>query len=185
MASAAVSAMASAAVSAMASAAVSAMASAAVSAMASAAVSAVASAAVSAVASAAVSAVASAAVSAVASPVASAAVSAAVITVDTECSTVSVTNPSIAEEVKQQISRINMPGRSTPASIHAVSLTEKRSAVEKFELQTTCREQQPLTTQEMIRYRQYYKKKQDKLSEYIQELQCDYFPSCLLEVILR
>ncbi|XP_069191373.1 uncharacterized protein [Procambarus clarkii] len=61
----------------------------------------------------------------------------------------------------------------------SVSLTEKRSAVEKFELQKRCREEESLTIQEMITWLQYYKKKRDKLSEYIQELQCDSFPSCL------
>ncbi|XP_069171810.1 uncharacterized protein [Procambarus clarkii] len=61
----------------------------------------------------------------------------------------------------------------------SVSLTEKRSAVEKFELQKRCREEESLTIQEMITWLQYYKKKKDKLSEYIQELQCDTFPSCL------
>lgn len=63
-----------------------------------------------------------------------------------------------------------------------VSLTEKRSAVEKFELQKRCREEESLTIQEMITWLQYYKKKRDKLSEYIQELQCDSFPSCLCKV---
>ncbi|XP_069193768.1 uncharacterized protein [Procambarus clarkii] len=61
----------------------------------------------------------------------------------------------------------------------SVSLTEKRSAVEKFELQKRCREEESLTIQEMITWLQYYKKKRDKISEYIQELQCDSFPSCL------
>ncbi|XP_045592175.2 uncharacterized protein [Procambarus clarkii] len=40
---------------------------------------------------------------------------------DTESSTVSVTNPSTAAAVKPQTSSINMPGRSTPASIQADS----------------------------------------------------------------
>nr|XP_045622565.1 uncharacterized protein LOC123773113 isoform X1 [Procambarus clarkii] len=61
----------------------------------------------------------------------------------------------------------------------SVSLTEKRSAVEKFELQKRCREEESLTIQEMITWLQYYIKKSDKPSEYIQELQCDSFPSCL------
>ncbi|XP_069186523.1 uncharacterized protein [Procambarus clarkii] len=66
----------------------------------------------------------------------------------------------------------------------SVSLTEKRSAVEKFELQKRCREEESLTIQEMITWLQYYKKKRGKLSEYIQELQCDSFPSCNHSYIL-
>ncbi|XP_069172561.1 uncharacterized protein [Procambarus clarkii] len=40
---------------------------------------------------------------------------------DTESSTMSVTNPFTAAALRPQVSRINMPGRSTPASILADS----------------------------------------------------------------
>ncbi|XP_069190868.1 uncharacterized protein [Procambarus clarkii] len=93
----------------------------------------------------------------------------------------SLNNRSSANNIEHTIEAYgeNIRHRKNQITTYAVSLTEKRSAVEKFELQKRCREEESLTIQEMITWLQYYKKKRDKLSEYIQELQCDSFPSCL------
>ncbi|XP_069193766.1 uncharacterized protein [Procambarus clarkii] len=93
----------------------------------------------------------------------------------------SLNNRSSANNIEHTIEAYgeNIRHRKNQITTYAVSLTEKRSAVEKFELQKRCREEESLTIQEMITWLQYYKKKRDKISEYIQELQCDSFPSCL------